>query len=537
MIDAEALRSIAAELVDHVAAAEALLIAAEHALPERAEVDRLFRAFHSLKGLARAAGASQLEALLHDAETWLADLRGGRREFDSHAGEALLQALDVIRDACGGGTFSETATLPLLGERLRALSDAPILKSDIHSTFLTVDALGIETETSTAFAELLAEILPALADAGAAKQDIEDDAAVLHYAAKRLGLFGFAARLELLREAPETARADLFEAVLRSAASFELLTGSATGHLEAHQRVAPVSDPQTEPEKTRELRSLFAQLKLDETLLGALGDNLVALELGADQGLVIVEAISMPNPDKLTLLVATQRVIAGRSVGRAKRGSLALLLAWPATRPIEELAREIGADHCQKLDGQTPPRHFAKPVERAPVSVAQETLVKVPVEVLDNLFGRIGSFFSVGARLSVLATESGASEALRRLSDFAVTRAPAIMPEIEALLRDRRDFLNVEAEIGRLISLIHESTLGHRVIPFDTVVARFPRMVREMALQLGKSVRFELVSDPIKIDKGMADALIDPITHIIRNALDHGVEAQAERAASPRQRA
>ena len=254
-------------------------------------------------------------------------------------------------------------------------------------------------------------------------------------------------------------------------------------------------------------------------------------ELVADRGLAIVEAaIPMPDPDELPGLVSTQRVLAGRGVGGSEGGHLALLLVLPAGRSVEDLAREIGADHCQKLDGQTSPSHFAKPTERGPTAAAQETLVRVPVEVLDQLFGRIGSFFSVGGRLNVLASESGANEALRRLSDFAVTRAPQIMPEIEALLRDRRDFLNVEAEVGRLISLIHESTLGLRVIPFDNVVARFPRMVREMARQLGKSVHFELVSGPIKIDKGMADTLIDPITHIVRNALDHGVETPAERA-------
>jgi two-component system, chemotaxis family, sensor kinase CheA len=534
--DAEALRVIAAEAADHVTAGEAILIAAVHATPERAEVDRLFRAFHSLKGLARAAAAEQFEALLHDAETWLADLRSGRREFDAQAGESLLQLLDLIRDACASGAFTDAAAPPALSARLRALLDAPMTNADTHSASLAIDVLGIEVETSAAFAELLAEILPELAAAVASGVEIEDDVAVLHHAAKRLGLLGFASRLVRLRGAAEGERAGLFEAVLRSAASFGFLTGATTGRLEAQRRpgsepAQPPQLPQETPE-TRELRSLFAQLKINEMFVGELGGNALAFELAADNGLVIVEAVvPLPDPDELVRLVSTQRVLAGRGVGGARRDHLALLLVAPAKRLLEDLASEIGADHCQKLDGQTPPRHFAKPTEHVPTGAAQDALVRVPVEVLDRLFGRIGSFFSVGARLGVLATESGANEALRRLSDFAVTRAPEIMPEIEALLRDRRDFLNVEAEVGRLISLIHESTLGLRVIPFDNVVARFPRMVREMARQLGKSVHFELVSGPIKIDKGMADTLIDPITHIVRNALDHGVETPAERGA------
>ena len=145
---------------------------------------------------------------------------------------------------------------------------------------------------------------------------------------------------------------------MRSAASFEFLTGLATERPQAQTRPgvepAPAPDRPQETLEARELRSLFAQLKIDETLVGALNDNALASELAVDKGLVIVEG-AIPLPGFGGIIKSCQH--AARSPGAASAGAernhLALLLLSPASRPVEDLAREIGAEHCQKLDGQT----------------------------------------------------------------------------------------------------------------------------------------------------------------------------------------
>ena len=71
-----------------------------------------------------------------------------------------------------------------------------------------------------------------------------------------------------------------------------------------------------------------------------------------------------------------------------------------------------------------------------------------------------------------------------------------------------------------------------RVIPLDTLVGRFPRMVREFARSLDKQVRFVAETGGIRIDKGMSDMLVDPLTHILRNAVDHGIEGPDVRIAA-----
>ncbi len=158
--------------------------------------------------------------------------------------------------------------------------------------------------------------------------------------------------------------------------------------------------------------------------------------------------------------------------------------------------------------------------------------VRVPVEILDRLFGRIGEFFSISSALNVLIVDSQVPTILHKLADHAMIKEPALLPMIDTLQRQQNDLSQVEAEVHRLVSLIHEATLGLRVIPLDIVFNRFPRMVREFAKEEGKQIRFEARADGIKVDKGMTELLADPLMHMLRNAVDHGIESAAERAAT-----
>jgi two-component system chemotaxis sensor kinase CheA len=75
-----------------------------------------------------------------------------------------------------------------------------------------------------------------------------------------------------------------------------------------------------------------------------------------------------------------------------------------------------------------------------------------------------------------------------------------------------------------------------RVVPVETVFARFPRLVRELATKLGREVEFELTGRDARLDKSMADLLVDPMMHLLRNALDHGIEPPEERVAAGKRR-
>jgi len=251
---------------------------------------------------------------------------------------------------------------------------------------------------------------------------------------------------------------------------------------------------------------------------------------GATLKEVVIEQVT---PAALERLAPLDPLLGQRARREANSAIAVLLLDVDPPGAAAESVR-AGIGRLCRLDPGRPPGEFSlrsRAAEESPEHEA-ETQVRVPVAVLDKLFGRVGEFFSIGSRLNVLATETDVPDALRRLSDFAVTHAPQLQPYIETVARQHRDFTSVEADVGRILSLIHESTLGLRVIPLDMLVGRFPRFVRDTARAHGKRVRFTAETVGIRIDKGMSDMLADPLIHLLRNAIDHGVETEAERLAA-----
>ncbi len=86
-------------------------------------------------------------------------------------------------------------------------------------------------------------------------------------------------------------------------------------------------------------------------------------------------------------------------------------------------------------------------------------------------------------------------------------------------------------ELARLLRELYNSVIHVRMMPFATISDRFPRMVRDLAKKNGKEVAFAIEGDDIELDRGILEELVDPLIHIIRNALDHGLETADERLA------
>ncbi|MCP4448582.1 MAG: chemotaxis protein CheA [Myxococcales bacterium] len=85
-------------------------------------------------------------------------------------------------------------------------------------------------------------------------------------------------------------------------------------------------------------------------------------------------------------------------------------------------------------------------------------------------------------------------------------------------------------ELARNTRAIQEGVLTMRMVPLEATLRRFPRMVRDLSAQLGKSVRLEMSGQETELDKRVAELLIDPLGHVVRNSLDHGIEDSVERA-------
>lgn len=89
--------------------------------------------------------------------------------------------------------------------------------------------------------------------------------------------------------------------------------------------------------------------------------------------------------------------------------------------------------------------------------------------------------------------------------------------------------VSVFAQLERNVQEIQERVLAIRMMPVSHVFGRFPRLVRDLGLQLGKAIDLKISGEQAELDKSVIEQLIDPMTHLVRNALDHGIELPADR--------
>ena len=172
-----------------------------------------------------------------------------------------------------------------------------------------------------------------------------------------------------------------------------------------------------------------------------------------------------------------------------------------ASIPIAVPAMPVAAE------SKAPPPKVAREAAPAETGKRQEektsTTVRVPAERLDELMDRVGELVIAQARLSQIA--SAASD-------------PAIK--------------NVSEEIARLAAALRDTTMGARMVPIGSLFGRFRRLVHDLSRDLGKPVEFVTSGEETELDKTMTERLADPLVHVIRNAIDHGIEMPERRVAA-----
>ncbi|WP_442916053.1 chemotaxis protein CheA [Lichenihabitans sp. Uapishka_5] len=140
------------------------------------------------------------------------------------------------------------------------------------------------------------------------------------------------------------------------------------------------------------------------------------------------------------------------------------------------------------------------------VAAAAAPTIRVDLERVDRLINLVGELVINQAMLAVRVTEAG----LARVSAVAVG-----LDELEQLTRE-----------------IQDSVMAIRAQPVRSVFQRMPRLVREVAAQTGKTVRLVTEGEGTEVDKTVIERLSDPLTHMIRNAIDHGLEKPEKRLAA-----
>lgn len=124
-------------------------------------------------------------------------------------------------------------------------------------------------------------------------------------------------------------------------------------------------------------------------------------------------------------------------------------------------------------------------------------------------------------------------EVINLLGELVIAGAGAAML---ARQTQQRALLEANQQVSRLIEGIRNSTLKLRMVPIGETFARFRRVVRDTAAELGKEVTLEIIGGETELDKAMVERIADPLMHLVRNALDHGLETPEQRVAAGKTR-
>jgi len=145
-----------------------------------------------------------------------------------------------------------------------------------------------------------------------------------------------------------------------------------------------------------------------------------------------------------------------------------------------------------------------------PAGTHTESSLRVPVDKVDHIINLVGE---------LIITQSMLNQVVAKLDGPAHA---SLVAGINLLERNARD--------------LQEAVMSVRMVPMDHVFSRFPRLVRDLAAKLHKDVELVTTGRSTELDKSLTEQIIDPLTHLVRNSLDHGVESPDEREAAGKSR-
>ncbi|QTO48730.1 chemotaxis protein CheA [Burkholderia latens] len=172
--------------------------------------------------------------------------------------------------------------------------------------------------------------------------------------------------------------------------------------------------------------------------------------------------------------------------------------AQPAPQPHAEPAAQPAQSAAHHDD--------KRPRPAAAASGAEGSSIRVGVEKVDQLINLVGELVITQAMLAETASA------------------------FDPALHDR--LFNGMAQLERNARDLQEAVMSIRMMPMDYVFSRFPRLVRDLAGKLGKQVELVTFGQATELDKSLIERIIDPLTHLVRNSLDHGIETVDKRVAA-----
>jgi two-component system chemotaxis sensor kinase CheA len=273
--------------------------------------------------------------------------------------------------------------------------------------------------------------------------------------------------------------------------------------------VAAAASPAAAPLGDGVLRVRFARLSDSECdlLAGELANlgKVVSRTRSNDQLTVLLETTCDPDDIVAVCCFVIDESQIDISRDGADAGAEAPAAA-PEPVPVAQAVPEPVVQAVAEAPVVAQAAAVAAPAAAAAAPAAKESSsIRVDVEKVDQLINLVGE---------LVITQSMLTQAATMLDPVAYERFLSGLGHLERNARD-----------------LQESVMSIRMMPMDYVFSRFPRVIRDVSAKLGKQVRLDTYGKETELDKGLIERIVDPLTHLVRNSLDHGIETPEVRLA------
>lgn len=504
------------ESEEHLAAMEALLLDLDIENPDPEQLNAIFRAAHSIKGSAGTFGFTDLAETTHILENLLDRIRKRELELRADMVDAFLACGDLLHgmlEGHQGREGVEAAAVADICARLRQLStDQPVPQSastqlasvavpgDVPSPARNgakiFDIQFVPTAVS-AQSNGVSSLLDSLRELGELK--------VINQPNEASNGIGFW-QLQLSTEVAQAVFADQIDFISdhgawrisedksianNSDVAFGFF-GDAPGAPEenlAYGFFEPVGTSATDQmvvagEGTDEGYGFFEPLS---------GVASAKPEMGEEgDGFGFFEPLKPPVPEPVSVVPEE-----GDGFG----------FFVPIVPPVPEpVLASVAEPAIAQAVIEKPAASSRSPKASGPVAASGDSSIRVSIEKVDQLINLVGE---------LVITQSMLLQTVTQMEVAAPERMTHGLAQLERNTRD-----------------LQESVMAIRMMPISFVFSRFPRVVRDLSGKLGKQVELKTIGDTTELDKSLIERIADPLTHLIRNSLDHGVEMPEQRVAA-----
>lgn len=501
------------EAEELLAEAERLLLGIDIDQPDTEDLNAIFRAAHSIKGGAATFGFMDMAEITHVLENLLDKIRKNEMKLTSEHVDAFLAAKDVLKMELDGHRHASDVDQDQVGDVkmvLKSLSEASAGAAPAPAAPKAEAAPTPEPVAPAAEPAPVATAAPAVA----APANVPDGHVIFHVALPEISekdLSNIKDELALLGEVSSTEQANKRHVLtLVTDSSQDDIISICSFILDPNDLVITLGEAaKAEPAKseiaanepvaiTAAPEATVASAAASSEAPAADGKVKVQEEVGwglfTEEGQEKQEegygffAPFKAHPDAAkTQLIGDDTVVTAENAGVAAVAEQAPAAAAVEAAPVEKRTQSRRESDKQPANAET-------------------TSIRVGIEKVDQLINLVGELVITQAMIE------------QRVNSLDPVTNEALINSVGQLTRNTRD--------------LQESVMSIRMMPMDFVFSRFPRMVRDLAGKLNKKVEFVTIGATTELDKGLIERIVDPLTHLVRNSVDHGIETPEKRKAA-----